>query len=68
MSKVTGKVLLHETGVGIPNLVVTVYDVDSNTLPKDVLQSKRMSLINFWEQLQGNRLGSILSDQVGIRR
>jgi hypothetical protein len=65
MSKVTGKVLLHETGVGIPNLVVTVYDVDSNTLPKDVLQSKRMSLINFWEQLQGNRLGSILSDQDG---
>jgi hypothetical protein len=65
MNKVTGKVLLHETGVGIPNLVVTVYDVDSNTLPKDALQSKRTSLINFWEQLQGNRLRSILSDQDG---
>jgi hypothetical protein len=65
MNKVTGKVLLHETGVGIPNLVVTVYDVDSNTLPEDAIQSKQTSLINFWEQLQGNRLGSILSNQDG---
>ena len=59
MNTVTGKILLHKTGVGIPNLVVTVYDVDSNTLPKDAMQSQQTSLINFWEQLEGERLGSI---------
>ena len=65
MNKVTGKVLLHETGGGILNLVVTVYDVDSDTLPQEAIQFKRASLVNFWEQLQGNRLGSVLTDQDG---
>jgi hypothetical protein len=65
MHKVTGKVLLHETGVGIPNLVVTVYDIDSNTLPRETFQSKQASLVNFWEQLQGERLGSVLTDRDG---
>jgi len=65
MNKVTGKVILHETGVGIPNLVVTVYDVDSDTLPREAIQSKQASLVNFWEQLQGDRLGSVLTDQDG---
>ncbi|MGH8655930.1 MAG: hypothetical protein ACREYE_28800 [Gammaproteobacteria bacterium] len=65
MNKVTGKILMHETGVGIPNLVVTVYDVDFDTLPQEAIQSKQASLVNFWEQLQGDRLGSVLSDRDG---
>lgn len=65
MNKITGKVLLHETGVGIPNLIVTVYDVDSNTLPQEAVQSKQASLVNFWESLQGDRLGSVLTGQDG---
>ncbi len=65
MNKVTGKVLLHETGVGIPNLVVTVYDVDSDTLPQEAIQSKQASLVSLWERLQGDRLGSVLTDEGG---
>lgn len=65
MNKVTGKVLLHETGVGVPNLVVTVYDVDSDTLPQEAIQSRQASLVNFWGRLQGDRLGSVLTDQDG---
>ena len=65
MNKVTGKVLLHETGVGIPNLVVTVYDVDSSTLPDDALPPNPAKIVNFWEQLQGKRLGSVLTNANG---
>src|SRR5262245_29401175 len=65
MNKVTGKVLLHETGVGIANLVVTVYDVDSDTLPQEAIQSRQTSLVNLWEQLQGDRLGSVMTDTDG---
>jgi hypothetical protein len=65
MNQVTGKILLHETGVGIPNLVVTVYDVDSNALPQEAIQSKQASPVNFWERLQGDRLGSVLTDADG---
>jgi hypothetical protein len=65
MNKVTGKILLHETGAGIPNLVVTVYDVDFNALPKDAFQSQPAKVVDFWEHLQGDRLGSVLTDGDG---
>src|SRR5262245_2627960 len=66
MNKVTGKVLLQETGVGIPNLVVTVYDVDFDSLPKDAIQSRPAKVVNLWERLQGDRLGSVLTDDSGV--
>jgi hypothetical protein len=66
MNKVTGKILLHETGIGIPNLVVTVYDVDFNALPKDAFQSNPAKVVSFWEHLQGDRLGSVLTDDDGV--
>jgi hypothetical protein len=65
MNKVTGKILFQETGIGIPNLVVTIYDVDFNALPKDVLQNSPMKVVSFWEHLQGDRLGSVLTDGDG---
>jgi len=65
MNKVTGKILLHEIGIGIPNLVVNIYDVDCNTLPKDVIESNQATLANFWDQLEGDRLGSVLTDEDG---
>jgi hypothetical protein len=65
MNKVTEKILLHESGIGIPNLIVTVYDVDFDALPKDAFQSKPAKVVNFWDQLQGDRLGSVLTDGDG---
>ena len=65
MNRVTGKILLHETGVGIPNLLVTIYDVDFDTLPKDALQSQPPKIVSSWEKLQGDRLGSVLTDTAG---
>jgi hypothetical protein len=65
MNKVTGKILLQETGVGIPNLIVTIYDVDFDTLPKKALQSPQAKIVDSWDQLAGDRLGSILTDDDG---
>ena len=65
MNKVTGKILLQETGIGIPNLIVTIYDVDINTVPKDILQSHHAKVVNSWEKLEGDRLGSILTEADG---
>lgn len=65
MNKVTGKILLQETGFGIPNLVVTIYDVDFDTLPKKALQSPQAKIVDSWDQLAGDRLGSILTDDDG---
>ncbi|HEY1249036.1 MAG TPA: hypothetical protein VGE97_08625, partial [Nitrososphaera sp.] len=70
MNKVTGKILLEETGAGIPNLIVTVYDVDRNTMPEFALPAtapKRiLKVTDVWEHLQGDRLGSVLTDKNGL--
>ena len=65
MNKVMGKILLQETGIGIPNLVVTIYDVDFDTLPKKALQSPQAKIVDSWDQLAGDRVGSILTDDDG---
>lgn len=65
MNSVTGRVLLQDTGIGIPNLVVTVYDVDSNALPPEAWRSRQARPVTFWDQLHGNRLGSVSTNQDG---
>ena len=37
MNQVTGKVLLKETKVGVPDLLVEVYDFDPGTRPEEIL-------------------------------
>jgi hypothetical protein len=37
MNQVSGKVLLRETGAGIPDLLVEIYDVDPATKPEEVI-------------------------------
>jgi hypothetical protein len=65
MNKVIGKVLLRDAEIGIPDLVVSVYDVDSNSLPRKDVESARLNVRDSWQQLQGRRLGSVLSDRDG---
>ncbi len=35
MNKVAGKILVKETGLGVPNLLVVIYDIDPKPLPDD---------------------------------
>jgi hypothetical protein len=66
MNKVTGKILLEDTATGIPNLVVTVYDIDPNSIPQSASRTNATNLVTqFWEHFQGDRLGSVLTDGKG---
>ncbi len=72
MYAISGKILIKETGAGIQNLQVVLYDVDNieNIDPKlrEIFTSstKPGSKANFfWQTLPGNRLGSVLTDEKG---
>jgi hypothetical protein len=66
MNKVTGKILLEHTETGIPNLIVTVYDIDLNSIPETAFRTNATSLVTkFWDHIQGDRLGSVLTDANG---
>jgi hypothetical protein len=74
MNQVSGKVMLKGTNVGIPDVLVEVYDVDPNTKPEELISldpatgievnpavAGRVSL----SPLLGERLLSIATDDKG---
>ena len=66
MNKVNGKVLLKEIGVGIPNLLIVVYDLDPQTKIKELLNAVQTNpSLDFWNKIKGDRLGSVLTNQNG---
>ena len=70
-NKVSGKVLLKETGIGIPDLLIEVYDIDPNTKPEIIVQFTQnnpnfaANSPNFWQNFSGDRLGSVPTDESG---
>jgi hypothetical protein len=71
INKVIGKVLLQETGVGIPDLLVEVYDVDPTTKPEEFFDlsgdtpSFAASNPNPWQRFPADRLGCVPTDENG---
>lgn len=66
MNKVSGRILLGETGTGIRDLLVTVYDVDVNAVPGGNTHANWITDIGtLWNQLKGDRLGSVITDANG---
>lgn len=74
MNQVSGNVILTETRVGIPYLLIEVYDVDPGTVPEEpviphgatgIRPSASTSLASH-PNLIGDRLGSVLTDDRGI--
>ncbi len=69
MYKVEGIILVKETQAPIPNLQVVLYDLDSRKAKPDLAShlsppsSRTQS--HFWQQLQGDRIGSIRTDSRG---
>ena len=67
MKQIIGHVVVHETGTGIPNLVVTCYDCGQAA---DVLRRKAPTA-DVMKQL-GRRMSAVLTDQnqkpVGIHK
>lgn len=67
MFKVSGSVAVLESGVGVANLQVVIYDLDD---PKGAAEQGRDSfelsnVDDIWRAMQGDRLGSVLSDKRG---
>jgi len=61
---ISGKIILKESGIGIPDLLVVIYDLDPSTKPEEDFSSSSTSV----DPLQpkplpviGDRLGSVLS-------
>lgn len=71
INKVIGKVLLQETGIGIPDLLVEVYDVDPNTKPEEFFDlsgdapNLAASNPNSWQRFPADRLGCVPTDENG---
>ncbi|MCD4811417.1 hypothetical protein K8R14_02290 [bacterium] len=66
MNTIGGKVVVKETGKGISDLLIVVFDLDPKTEPQEVLEicSSGKSL-DIWQKISGNRLGSRLTDENG---
>lgn len=57
MNVVSGRVVVKESGVGVPDLLVVVYDVDPGTRSEDEADDRGGGI--------GDRLGSRLTDAAG---
>lgn len=55
LNSIKGKVVLKESGIGIPDLLVIIYDLDPGTRPEEELNSQQL----------GDNLGSILTSNDG---
>ncbi len=67
MNKIAGKVILKETGIGIPDLLIAIHDLDPGTKPEEIIKPSgdsntinNPSLATF-----GDRIGSILTNESG---
>jgi len=66
MNKVIGKVIVKETGIGIPNMLAIIYDMDPKTKPEECLGSGQPALgADFWQRFQADRIGSVITDDKG---
>src|SRR5688500_3675572 len=69
MYKVSGKVVIKETGSGISDLQIVFYDIDnrpdkgSPNDPVEIFKSQGGTFV--WQQIPGDRLGSTLTDDKG---
>jgi len=67
MNTVSGKIMLADPAVGLPDLLIVVYDVDPKTKPEELIASASFDTVadsglNQW----GDRIGSVPSGAGGI--
>lgn len=66
---VSGKVLVKETDIGIPNLVVVAYDAEPSKIKRIDVRSRvsatSSAFSGFWSQFPGTRLGSVNTNRNG---
>ena len=68
MFNVAGLVMVKETQIAIPNLQVVLYDLDRYSMPtatRSLSETNPQAVQSMWQQFQGDRLGSVLTDARG---
>jgi hypothetical protein len=70
MNEISGRIVVRETGIGIPALVVTAFDLDPGTKPEELVATDSGSdgvatLTAARKGFPGRRLGSTLTDESG---
>ena len=76
MNKITGKVLHQQSLLGIPNLIIVIYDFDPDaqgaleetfgtTNPNTTNENPNNTLVGLWNLFPGDRLGSVYTDRAG---
>ena len=60
-----GRIVLSETGIGIPDLNVVFYDYDPGQKNEDQGVAEGKTVFSFVSKFQGDRLGSVLTDADG---
>jgi hypothetical protein len=71
MNKISGKITHKETGIGIPDLLAVIYDVDPNTRPEEIQPNETTEVDSSISiaipplSSFGDRLGSVLTDREG---
>ena len=66
MNKIYGRITVKETRVGIPDLLVIVFDIDPKTKSEEVITRTCITGLNTREQeFPGDRIGSVLTDENG---
>src|ERR1051325_8451471 len=67
INKIEGKVLVKETLVGVPNVIVTAYDIDLEPNRDEVFNTSIDPGVDFWSKFKnGDRLGSVVTDKNGL--
>jgi hypothetical protein len=66
MNKVAGKITVKESGIGIPNLQIIIYDWDPENIPEEHFsESTTDKSMNIWQNIPGDRIGSVITDESG---
>lgn len=66
MNTIRGKVLVRETGTGVADLVIVVYDLDPREPPEEIFASLDGSKgADLWTRIRGERLGSVATGPDG---
>lgn len=65
MNTISGRVVLKESGVGIPDVLVVLTDLDPGTSPEDVTNERERAEAARSNIVSGDRIGSVLTDRNG---
>jgi hypothetical protein len=65
MNRISGRVILKESGAAIPDVLVVIYDLDPRTRPEELIEAAASRSVPPESLSGGDRLGSVLTAKDG---